>query len=65
LRAVGERNGGDNIPYGEGRWRRLIGKTKNGILESWWLYVYSLAQFVEALHNFFRAVADGIYQAFV
>jgi len=65
LRAVGEQNSGDNISYGERRWGRLIGESKNGILESWWLRVYNLAQFVEALHNLFRAVADGIYQAFL
>jgi len=65
LGAVGKRYGGDDIPYGEGRWRRLIGKTKNRVLESWWLRVYNLAKFVEALHNLFRTVADGIYQAFV
>lgn len=64
LGGVGEHDGGDNITYGEGRWGRLIGETKNGILESWWLCPYNLAHFIQALHNFLRTMANGIYQVF-
>jgi hypothetical protein len=60
LGRVGRHDGGDNIAYGEGRWRRLIGDTKNRILESRWLCVRNLAHFVEALGSFFRATANGI-----
>jgi hypothetical protein len=64
LGGVGEHDGRDNITQGEGRWGRLIGETKNGILESWSLCAYNLAHFVQALHNLFRTMADGIRQAF-
>jgi hypothetical protein len=60
LGCVGHHDGGDDITYGEGRWRRLIGDTKNKILESRRLCVCNLAHFVEALRNFFRATANGI-----
>jgi hypothetical protein len=32
--AVGGRDGGDNITYGEGGWGWVIGEMKNGVLES-------------------------------
>ena len=60
LGCVGHHDGRDDIAYGEGRWRRLIGDTKNWILESWRLYVCNLVHFVEALYDFFRATANGI-----
>ena len=60
LGRAGHHDGGDNIAYGEGRRRWLIGETKNGILESRGFWVRNLAQFVEALRNFFRTTANGI-----
>ena len=60
LGCVRHHDGGDDIAYGERRWRRLIGDTKNGILESRRLCVCNLAYFVKALRDFFWATADGI-----
>jgi hypothetical protein len=60
LGCIGHNDGGDDIAYGEGRWRRLIGDPKNRILESRRHCVCNLAHFVEALHNYFRATANGI-----
>jgi len=60
LGCVRHHNGGDDIAYGEGRWGRLIGHTKNRILESWRVCVCNLAHFVETLRNFFGATANGI-----
>jgi hypothetical protein len=65
LGSVGQHDGGDDITYGEGRWRRLISDVENEILESWRLRVNNLADFVEALRNFFRTAANGMYHAFV
>ena len=62
LGCVGHHDGGNDITYGEGRGRRLIGDTKNRILESRWHCVCNLADFVEALCNFFRATANGIFK---
>ena len=63
--AAGRHDGGDNITYGEGRWGRHIGETKNGILERWWFYFCDLTYFSEALRNFFRTMATkdllGLY----
>ena len=60
LRCVGHHDGRDDIAYGKGRRRRLIGDTKNRILESRGLGVCNLAHFVEALGNFFDTTANGI-----
>ena len=60
LRCVGRHDGGDDIAYGEGRRRRLIGDTKNRILESRRLCVCNLTHLVEALRNYFKAAANGI-----
>jgi hypothetical protein len=58
LGCVGQCDGGDDIAYGEGRWRWLIGDTKNWIMKSRWLRVRNLAQFFEALRNLFRATTS-------
>ena len=58
-RVVGGCDGRDNITYCEGRWGRLIGETKYGVLESQWFCVQNLTHFIEALHNFFGTTADG------
>ena len=55
---VGERDGRDDITYGECWWGWLIGETKNWILESWWFYVYNLTHFVERFGNFLRTMSD-------
>lgn len=59
-RATGRHYSGDNVAYGEGRRRWLIGDTKNGILEGRWFYVYYLTRLFEALYDPLRTLAVGI-----